>query len=71
MEKVLNLFVGSFLLANLYYLSPLVGLSNSSVIIFLIVTSFFGFVLRFNLSNFKLLGTKLTYRLVVLYPLFL
>lgn len=66
MEKVLNLFVGSFLLANLYYLSPLVGLSNSSVIIFLIVTSFFGFVLRFNLSNFKLLGTKLTYRLVVL-----
>jgi len=66
MEKVLNLFVGSFLLSNLYYLSPIVGLSNSSVIIFLIVVSFFGFILRFDLYNFKLLGTKLTFRIVTL-----
>ena len=66
MEKYLNLFVGTILLSNLYYLSPLVGLSNSSVIIFLIITSFLGFALRFNLSNLKLLGTKLTYRLVLL-----
>ena len=66
MEKVLNLFVGSFLLSNLYYLSPIVGLSNSSVIIFLIVVSFFGFILRFDLYNFKLLVTKLTFSLVIL-----
>ena len=66
MEKVLNLFVGSFLLSNLYYLSSIVGLSNLDVIIFLFIISFLGFVLRFNLSNLKLLGTKLVIRLVSL-----
>ena len=66
MEKVLNLFVGSILLSNLYYLSPLVGLSNSTVIIFLIITSFLGFILRFESSNLKLLGTKLTIRIIIL-----
>ena len=66
MEKALNLFVGSVLLSNLYYLSPTVGLPNSSVIYFLFITSFIGFMLRFKLSNLKLIGTKLTISLISL-----
>lgn len=66
MEKTLNLFIGSILLANLYYLGDIIGLSSSTVIFFTVIISFFGFVLRFNLSNLNLLGTKLTIRLIVL-----
>ena len=66
MEKALNTFVGVISLSNLYYLSPIVGLQYSTVIIFTFIISFIGFTYRFNLSNFQLLGTKLTYRLFVL-----
>ena len=66
MEKALNIVVGVISLSNLYYLSAIVGLPNSTVIIFTFIISFIGFIFRFNSSNFKLLGTKLTYRLVVL-----
>ena len=66
MEKALNIFIGVISLSNLYYLSPVIGLSNSSVVIFTLVISFIGFIYRFNLANYKLLGTKLTYRLVIL-----
>ena len=66
MEKLLNIVVGVISLSNLYYLSAIVGLPNSTVIIFTFIISFIGFIFRFNSSNFRLLGTKLTYRLVVL-----
>ena len=66
MEKTLNIMIGVILMSNLYYLSPIIGISNSTVIIFSLTTSFLGFLFRFKTSNFKFLGTKLTLRIIFL-----
>jgi len=66
MEKLINLIVGIILFSNLYYLSPLLGLSSFSVLISLIIICSCGFIFRYKRSFSKLLMQKLTIRLIVL-----
>ena len=66
MERLINLIIGILLFSNLYYFSPLLGLSNFSVLISLIIICSCGFIYRYKPSYSKLLMSKLTFRLIVL-----
>lgn len=50
MEKYLNFIIGLCVLGNLYYLSPLIGISSDYFIVFLFVISFI-FFLKYNIKS--------------------
>lgn len=66
MEKKINLLIGSVILTNLYYLSPLLGIPNSVVIIFCVgISSFFCFR-RLDKKNLNLNGSKFIFSILIL-----
>jgi len=66
MEKLVNFIVGILLFSNLYYLSPLFGLSYIPLLTSLIIICSCGFIFRYKRSFSKLLMLKLSFRLIVL-----
>ena len=70
-EKILNLIIGTIVLTNLYYLSPLIGLERLDVILILLVVSLIFYLIRFNKKSLFLSNHKLVLSIVTLSSFFL